>query len=60
MYVKAVNIKSYIYFLNKYISELYFFVSVCVCVKDMLKIFYLLQIYNKIFVKTNQEIKMMI
>ena len=58
MYVEAVNIKSYIYFLNKYISHS--FVSVCLCVKDMLKFFYFVQICNKRIVKTNQSIKMMI
>ena len=58
IYVEAVNIKSYIYFLNKYISHS--FVSVCLCVKDMLKFFYFVQICNKRIVKTNQSIKMMI
>ena len=40
--------------------ELFPFVSVCFCERHMLKIQYLLQIYNKKIVKTNQGNEMMI
>ena len=40
--------------------ELFPFVSVCLCERHMLKIQYLLQIYNKKIVKTNQGNEMMI
>ena len=54
LYVTAVNIKKLHIFSYRYISELYSFVSVCACERYMLKIKYLLQIYNKRIVKTNQ------
>ena len=58
MYVTAVNIKKshlYIYFsIQIYFGTVFLRQCMCVYERYMLKIQYLLQIYNKRIVKTNQ------
>ena len=52
--------KNRICFAYKIFSELFPFVRVCLCERNMLKIQYLLQIYKKRIVKTNEGNEMMI